>query len=434
MDGVTNLASTALDASGNATFNLATLGGGTHSLTANYAGDQNYAASVSPNLAEVINPAASASALSADFNPVSFSTNFTVTASVTGPSTAVPTGTLSLQDGGSILTSTTLDASGKATFPLAGFQQVGFGMAAGTHSFTANYSGDQNFAASVSPVLQEVITKATSSLSFGVDANPALLGNTVTMIVGVSPSAGGVPGVVSFLDGAAVIGTGNGDGNGFFTLKLSTLAAGPHSITASYAGDANRNPSTSSAISLNVFPADFSISSNATAATVNAGQSAQKVITIFSNPSFTSLLTFSCSGLPALAACSFSPSTISPNATFQSSTLTITTTGPSAMTWPSAPAGGRPFDVLATIFPGFAVLMLLAGWKRRPARRRILAGVFFVSLALMTSCGGGGGSAGSKQTQATQTPDGSSTVVVTVSGPTGSGVAHQITFTLTVKN
>jgi hypothetical protein len=429
MDGVTNLASTTLDASGGATFQLANLGGGAHNLTASYAGDQNYAASVSAKLAEVINPAASASSLSSNFNPVSFSTNFVLTAAVSGPSAAVPTGTVSLLDGASTLTSAPLDASGKATFPLAGFQQVGFGMGAGTHSFTANYSGDQNFVASVSPVLQEVITKAASSLSLGVDPDPALLGNSVNIIVGVSPSAGGVPGVVSILDGSTVIGSANGAGNGFFTLKLSTLGPGPHSISANYSGDANRDPSISSTVSLAVFPADFSISSNVAAATLNAGQSVQEVITIFSNPSFTSPLTFSCSGLPALAACSFSPATISPNATFQSSTLTITTTGPSAMTWPSGPTRGRPFEVLATIFPGFAALMLLAGWKRQSLRRRILVAVSFTSLALFSSCGGGGGSTVPK---VSQTPDGNSTVVVTATGP--NGVAHQIAFILTVKN
>jgi hypothetical protein len=434
MDGATNLASTNLDASGNAIFNLATLGGGTHSLTANYAGDQNYAASVSPNLAEVINLAATASSISSDFNPVSFSTSFPVTAAVTGSNAGVPTGTVTLLDGPSTLTSAALDASGKATFRLGGFQEAGFGMGAGTHNFTVNYSGDQNFAASVSPVLQEVITKATSSEALTVNPNPAVLGSTVTVFVGLTPSAGGVPGLMSFLDGSTVIGSVNADANGFFTFTLSTLGPGPHSISATYPGDANRNPSTSSTVSLNVFPTDFSISSNATAATVNAGQSVQEVITIFANPSFTSPLTLSCSGLPALAACSFSPATISPNATFQSSTLTVTTTGPSAMTWPSWPTGGRPFEILATIFPGFAALMLLAGWKRRSVRRRILVVACFASLALFSSCGGGSGTTSSKPSPPPQTPDGSSTVVVTASGPNGSGVAHQITFTLIVKN
>jgi hypothetical protein len=50
--------------------------------------------------------------------------------------------------------------------------------------------------------------------------------------------SGRSPSTVNFLDGASVLGTPSLRG-GVATLKVSTLSAGPHDITASYGGGAN---------------------------------------------------------------------------------------------------------------------------------------------------------------------------------------------------
>lgn len=433
LDGATTLASTTVDGSGNATFNLATLGGGTHSLTANYAGDQNYAASTSAKLSQVVNPSASTSSISSDFNPVVYSENFSVATTVSGPGNVAPSGKVLLLDGGSMLASATLDATGSATFAIAGFGDPGEGLGAGTHNLTINYAGDQNFAGSVSPVLQEVIAKSNISVGLSQPPTPVLSGTSVPFTVGISPSAGGVPGTVSLLDGSTIIATGNVASSGFANFDISTLALGSHSITANYPGDANRNPGTSSVVSVTVFPVDFSISASTSAVTVNAGQSATATITIFSNPSFSNALTFSCSGLPALASCSFNPPAITPNATFQSTTLTVTTTGPSAtLSFPPRRPGSVGSYAMATLFPACAGLLFFANRKRR---RGALGGsavcLLFLCLGLLSSCGGGSTAAAPSQPPPqTQTPAGASTVVITASG----GVSHQVTLTLTVQN
>jgi hypothetical protein len=53
---------------------------------------------------------------------------------------------------------------------------------------------------------------------------------------------------VTFYDGATAFGTGSLNSSGQATLIISSLAAGSHSITASYAGNSNFAGSTSAAL------------------------------------------------------------------------------------------------------------------------------------------------------------------------------------------
>ncbi len=81
---------------------------------------------------------------------------------------------------------------------------------------------------------------APTSTSLTAAPNPAAAGATVTLTATVtSTTAGTITGTVTFLDGGTSIGTGSVGAGGVATLMTSTLAAGSHSITASYGGDAN---------------------------------------------------------------------------------------------------------------------------------------------------------------------------------------------------
>src|SRR5580700_7810137 len=95
---------------------------------------------------------------------------------------------------------------------------------------------------------------------------------------------------------------GTGDPNTlFFTAGLANEQ---HGLFATLT--ANTTPPPASA--------DFSITASPTTATVSVGQSAQLTVTVDSLNGFSSATTFSCSGLPALASCSFSPSSVTPQA------------------------------------------------------------------------------------------------------------------------
>src|SRR5207245_933868 len=77
-------------------------------------------------------------------------TTVTFTASLPAALPISPTGSVTFQDGASALGTGTL-SGGTATFTTSG-------LTAGTHSITAIYGGDANFAGSTSPVLTQTVT------------------------------------------------------------------------------------------------------------------------------------------------------------------------------------------------------------------------------------------------------------------------------------
>ncbi|MCM3882819.1 Ig-like domain-containing protein [Frankia sp. R82] len=83
-----------------------------------------------------------------------------------------------------------------------------------------------------------------------VSASPAtpLFGQAVTLTATVTtdPAAGTPTGTVTFLDGAAALGTAMLDG-GQATLAVGGLQPGPHPVTVTYSGDAAHAPSQSAA-------------------------------------------------------------------------------------------------------------------------------------------------------------------------------------------
>jgi hypothetical protein len=91
-------------------------------------------------------------------NPSNFGQSVTFTATVTGHGHRIPTGTVSLYDGTTNIGNSNLNSGGAATFTTST-------LAVGTHSMTATYNGDANFAPSTSPVLYQVVQGAIVSLS-----------------------------------------------------------------------------------------------------------------------------------------------------------------------------------------------------------------------------------------------------------------------------
>ncbi len=78
-----------------------------------------------------------------------------------------------------------------------------------THTITAGYSGDTNFAISSDGVLQTV-TQATTTTTLAVSPNPSAFGQTVTFTATVSPQFEGTFdnfGTVTFSDGSTSLGT-----------------------------------------------------------------------------------------------------------------------------------------------------------------------------------------------------------------------------------
>jgi Big-like domain-containing protein len=137
-----------------ATCTTANLAAGSHSITATYSGDSTNASSISPPLAEVVNPPPPGVSLASSLNPSKPGASVTFTATVTGQG---PTGAVTFKDGTTALCSA-VPLQGGGDSPVATCTTAT--LTKGSHSITAAYSGDANNVASTSPILTQTIKRS----------------------------------------------------------------------------------------------------------------------------------------------------------------------------------------------------------------------------------------------------------------------------------
>jgi hypothetical protein len=156
----------------------------------------------------------------------------TLTATVTTPINT-PIGTVFFRDGDTLLGSAPVDGSGHATLQTSLF--------VGTHALTATFFGVSGFADSTSAAATLTVSRATTTLTLGSSVNPAVTGQAVTFtaqVAAVAPGAGTPTGTVTFKDGNVVLGTVAVGPGGTAAFMTSFAAAGGHTVTAIYSGDA----------------------------------------------------------------------------------------------------------------------------------------------------------------------------------------------------
>jgi hypothetical protein len=112
--------------------------------------------------------------------------------------------------------------------------------AIGTYRWIATYTGDAGNEGKVGACGDAdesvTVTKAVSATALAVSPDPADLGAAVTLSAKVS---GAHPtGSVTFSDGATTLATVTLDASGSASYSTAGLAAGPHALKATYAGDA----------------------------------------------------------------------------------------------------------------------------------------------------------------------------------------------------
>jgi hypothetical protein len=250
LDGPTVLGTTALGTNGVASLSPVGLGLGTHSITAVYSGDTNHAGSTSAPLTELVVQSTSATLISNN-NPAPSGQNVTFTAAVGeagkpigGGGQVDPTGSVAFRDNGTLLATSTLDSVGAATFTTST-------LTVGAHSITMSYAGDANFAGAAAQLTQTVI-EANTQVTMTASANPVTFAQPLTLVATVNSNGATAAGAVSFMDAGTKIGSAQLNASGVAMLTLSTLAPGPHTVVAEYAGDGMAGSSASPPLTFSV--------------------------------------------------------------------------------------------------------------------------------------------------------------------------------------
>jgi hypothetical protein len=374
--GTTVLGSAALGAAGKATINPI-LAPGPYSIVAAYAGDANNGASTSAPLALTVSQP----------NPTIVGTTVTFTAKVTSNG-GIPSGTVIFNANGAAFgVPATLDATGTATIAYSG-------LAAGTYTITAIYSGDANDLGSAGTgAAQLVVTKLSTTTD--------LVSNTTTgpnpqvvLVAAVITISGSVPtGTVTFSDGTLAIGTVTLDASGVATL-VPNLSSGNHSIVAVYSGDATHSSSTSQQISVTGTGGAFTVGINPPTVNIKTSQNLTVTVTVTSSNGFADTIGLGCASLPVGVTCYFSPASVALTANgVATGQLTIDTNNPlsggaSAMN----ARGDSKGTYLAGVLLPFSLFFGWIFWRFRRRNTGLLTMVLVLALSaaalFATGCSG----------------------------------------------
>jgi hypothetical protein len=247
-DGANPLGAPATITAGVATLNVATLTAGSHSITAVYSGDTFHTGSTSPALTQVVNQAATTTAVATSFTPSTFGVGipptFTATITANNGLSTVAGGTVVFKDGGVTLGTNTVpnDGTGQTTFTPASNTVL----AVGTHPITAIYQGDAvNWSGSTSAVLnQVVVVPSITSLSATINGQPVSgtafftrnPAQKLVVVITVTGNSGTPLGTVNVTSGSTTLATASlvavNSTTASVTLKLSGMPIGVNQITA----------------------------------------------------------------------------------------------------------------------------------------------------------------------------------------------------------
>jgi hypothetical protein len=436
-DGSTQLSTIAVS-SGAASYSTTTLTVGSHSITAAYSGDPNFASATSNTVTQGVTeaPVATTTTLQqtipATGNPT-YGQSVTVQATIAPASgSGTPTGSVVFTVDGSAKPGVTLSA-GSAQLILST-------LPGGAHSVSAAYSGDSTYgASSTSSALTITVQPAADSVSLTSSASGSInAGANVTFTATIVPAAGTAAptGNVIFQDGTTQLGAIALSG-GTAAYSTTTLTAGNHSITAAYSGDANYASATSGVVTQAVTApapaADFSATASPSSLTIQRGQSATTTITLSGENGYAGTVNLACGTLPAGVTCSFVPASLSvtASASAPTSVLTIdTTAATAALRAPTYPARGSSLPMLAVLSLGLPGL-LLAGMSKRQRRLLRTLGMLTVMATLigLSACGGSMSKASSSTTVA---PTGTYTVPVVTLSVAGS-TTHTVNLSITLQ-
>ncbi len=342
---------------------------------------------------------------------------------------------------GTALGATQLNATSIVAGSFAYSPAAGTLLAVGSHALAATFTPTDTVGYTTATASATItVTKAAPANVLTSSANLAFVSNPVTFTATLASTAGSPAGTVTFLDGSTQLGIGTLSA-GIATYTTSSLAAGTHSITASYAGDTNFAPVTSSALTQTIEDFTFAPpSGGSTSATILKGGTATYTLAVTppSGGTSASAITFAVTGVPTGATATFSPASVAAGSGPTNVTLTVSVPASAAVRAAvraafgaqGAMAGNARPSVAGRIPMALGVLVLpLLGLRRgrralgSKALLLILALAGAGSLVAINGCGGGGTKTTTPQPQTYN-------LVVTA---TAGSLTHKTTLTLIVQ-
>lgn len=397
------------------------LTGGSHTLTANYSGDNSYKAS-SGSETVTVTPAATTTSINYFYPPNNVIIGpsagmYLTTITQSNSSGVAPSGTYKVFDGTTQLTATvnTQGSAGSTTQGalLNGSIDTTLSGPSGPHTLTVTYAGDANYASSTSgPITVNAVypvsialTVSSMNIIYGASIN---LTATVTTTNPASNAALKPTGTIYFTGSSTGVINNpvtttisqNSNGNWIVTATVTVSPAESETFGATYSGDSNYASNTNSTPFVNVTIPDFSVSAGSGALAITAGQTGTTTLTITPTTNYTSTVQLSCANIMPGSTCTIAPSSVTlSNGTAVTATLTISTTAPSSVSNAGTvlvrrrPAVLIPFGSeqwwMLSAFAGLVALLLIVV----PGRKRCLrsaAGFGFVCMvSLAIGCGGG---------------------------------------------
>ncbi len=214
-------------------------------------------------------------------------------------------------------------------------------------------------------------------------------------------------------------------------------AAGNYSGTIAITDDAFNSPHAITLEGVGTQP-DYSVAASPTSLTITQGQTGTTTLTVTPVYGYTGTINFSCTGLPALSTCTFSPTSAVADGSNTAIPVTVTVhttgkTGMASMAAPVTPGRTHSTPLYAFFLPAVlaGVVVFGAGDVRRNRGRQLALQMLF-SIALlsgvvfMTACG-------SDSHAVPVTPPGTyTTTVTTTATATGGNGQHTAAITITI--
>ncbi len=390
---ITSAAPVSLTAGNGCSFGLAAQpanGGTTTGNAAIYSNTENIAGSGLIEYA-TITATGVQTVLTASPSPVTGGNPTMLIATLTNGTTPVTSGTVFFSiTGGASLGSATLD-------PTLGTASITTSLlVAPTTSITTTYAGATTvnplFTASTSVTVLTVSAKPATTIGLMTSNAAPNLGQSITLTATVASAASTAPfsGNVTFSDtfngvttalAAPVTVTSTGGA----ILNISTLAAGTHKISATYANDlVYANATTTTSVTVVVTAPAYSVTANLAGIAIHYESTGTVVLTATSVGGYAGTLTASCGTAPPGVLCAFSPSRLVFTGTNTSQTMnvTITSTANASVDPLRLGAGNSAMLAMMLWLPGS--LVGLIGLRRRKTFKRWQR----AALLVLVLCGG----------------------------------------------